>query len=112
MTSNDNAAMRQQPDEGSDANKSSIMLPMLKVLVAGAFLFSAVNTMTGRGADDAMTTAAHRRLTMVGDSVPKYMEDQMKDLRDRKKLFDETPPEEVKYWFEYTKPLQVGWTCF
>eukprot|EP00529_Nitzschia_sp_RCC80_P017309 CAMPEP_0113484026 /NCGR_PEP_ID=MMETSP0014_2-20120614/23743_1 /TAXON_ID=2857 /ORGANISM="Nitzschia sp." /LENGTH=815 /DNA_ID=CAMNT_0000377603 /DNA_START=341 /DNA_END=2788 /DNA_ORIENTATION=- /assembly_acc=CAM_ASM_000159 len=47
-----------------------------------------------------------RRLTMVGDDVPKYMEPLMKDLRDRQQLFDETPPEEVKYWFEYTGPLQ------
>lgn len=30
----------------------------------------------------------------------------MDDLAARKKLFDETPPEEVKYWFEYTGPLQ------
>jgi hypothetical protein len=48
-----------------------------------------------------------RRLSMVGDSIPKYMEGLMKDLKERKKLFDETPPEEVKYWFEYTGPLQV-----
>ena len=44
----------------------------------------------------------------VGDAVPGYMEPLMNDLRDRKKLFDETPPEEVKYWFEYTGPLQVS----
>lgn len=36
------------------------------------------------------------------------MNDLMKDLEERNKLFDETPPEEVKYWFEYTGPLQVG----
>lgn len=30
----------------------------------------------------------------------------MKDLDERNTLFDETPPEEVKYWFEYTGPLQ------
>jgi len=34
------------------------------------------------------------------------MNDLMADLAERKKLFDETPPEEVKYWFEYTGPLQ------
>jgi len=33
----------------------------------------------------------------------------MEDLAARKKLFDETPPEEVKYWFEYTGPLQVSY---
>ncbi len=31
----------------------------------------------------------------------------MEDLKARKKLMEETPPEEVKYWFEYTGPLQV-----
>lgn len=31
----------------------------------------------------------------------------MKDLKERKKLMEETPPEEVKYWFEYTGSLQV-----
>jgi len=30
----------------------------------------------------------------------------MKDLAEREKLWAETPPEEVKYWFEYTGPLQ------
>jgi len=30
----------------------------------------------------------------------------MKDLKERQKLFEDTPPEEVKYWFEYTGPLQ------
>jgi hypothetical protein len=52
-----------------------------------------------------------RRLSMMGDTVPTYIEDLMKDLRERKKLFDETPPEEVKYWFEYTGPLQVRDFC-
>jgi hypothetical protein len=35
------------------------------------------------------------------------MEPLMKDLKERKKLMEETPPEEVKYWFEYTGSLQV-----
>jgi len=30
------------------------------------------------------------------------------DLWAQEKLFDETLPEEVKYWFEYTGPLQVS----
>ena len=28
------------------------------------------------------------------------------ELKERRKLMEETPPEEVKYWFEYTGPLQ------
>eukprot|EP00536_Pseudo-nitzschia_multiseries_P016948 jgi/Psemu1/247859/estExt_Genewise1.C_13040009 len=42
----------------------------------------------------------------MGDVVPSYMDALTKDLKERKKLFDDTPPEEVKYWFEYTGPLQ------
>lgn len=36
----------------------------------------------------------------------------MKDLAEREKLWAETPPEEVKYWFEYTGPLQVSYMVF
>ena len=49
---------------------------------------------------------------MVGNDIPSYMEPMMKDLKERQKLFDETPPEEVKYWFEYTGPLQVSFNFF
>jgi hypothetical protein len=41
-------------------------------------------------------------------SIPSYMRELMKELKDRKQLFDDTPPEEVKYWFEYTGPLKVS----
>jgi len=36
------------------------------------------------------------------------MTDLMLELKERKKLMEETPPEEIKYWFEYTGPLQVS----
>ena len=52
-----------------------------------------------------------RRLTSSEISVenpPSYMKELMEDLKGRKKLMEETPPEEVKYWFEYTGPLQVS----
>lgn len=52
--------------------------------------------------------AARRQLSAVGDSIPSYMDPLMKDLRERIKLFEDTPPEEVKYWFEYAGPLQVS----
>lgn len=64
-------------------------------------------TTTG-GGSELFPNHRHRRLTMIGDTVPQYMEPLMKDLHERQKLFDETPPEEVKYWFEYTGPLQVS----
>ena len=39
---------------------------------------------------------------------PSYMKDLMDELAERTKLMTETPPEEIKYWFEYTGPLQVS----
>lgn len=41
------------------------------------------------------------------DEVPSYMSKLFEDLSARKKLFEDTPPEEIKYWFEYAGPLQV-----
>jgi hypothetical protein len=49
---------------------------------------------------------AHRRLSSA--ETPSYMEELMDDLKARKKLMEETPKEEIKYWFEYTGPLQVS----
>lgn len=40
------------------------------------------------------------------DTPPSYMEPLFEDLKERKKLMEDTPPEEVKYWFEYAGPLQ------
>ena len=45
------------------------------------------------------------------DEHPAYMRKLFDDLTSRKKLFDETPPEEIKYWFEYAGPLQVRASC-
>eukprot|EP00526_Cylindrotheca_closterium_P007086 CAMPEP_0113607150 /NCGR_PEP_ID=MMETSP0017_2-20120614/3230_1 /TAXON_ID=2856 /ORGANISM="Cylindrotheca closterium" /LENGTH=740 /DNA_ID=CAMNT_0000515733 /DNA_START=110 /DNA_END=2332 /DNA_ORIENTATION=- /assembly_acc=CAM_ASM_000147 len=84
--------------------KPSTAMAIFKTLAGIAFLASAVTTFVNNGDESEFP---RRRLTMVvGDSVPSYMNHVMKDLKDRKKLFDETPPEEVKYWFEYTGPLQ------
>jgi len=97
----------------------------LKLAAAAGFLLSALVTLSqqnnnhhhyGVAAAEAVSSAVepmeaehHRRLSEVDESneTPSYMEPLMKDLKERKKLFDETPPEEVKYWFEYTGPLQV-----
>lgn len=85
----------------------------VKCLLAGVFFVAAIVAYAEHGAstvEDASAASSidRRRLSMVvGDTIPTYMENLFKDLRERKKLFDETPPEEVKYWFEYTGPLQV-----
>ena len=69
-----------------------------------------------QGYDYAPTTAgSRRRLTDVSISKknpPSYMSDLVDELAERKKLMEETPPEEVKYWFEYTGPLQVRAALF
>lgn len=101
-------------DETSTENSSSRAMSVLKSLAACALLFSAYatwngNTTTGSSTMD-LGRSSRRQLSAVGDAVPKYMEGLMKDLRERQKLFEETPPEEVKYWFEYTGPLQVSVT--
>lgn len=82
-------------------------MTVIKTLAGIAFLASAVTTYVSNGGDENSEFPRRRLTTVVGDSVPSYMNPVMKDLKERKKLFDETPPEEVKYWFEYTGPLQV-----
>ena len=90
----------------------------LKSLAAGAFFYSAYLTWHNNSNNGAAVMdpgmASRRQLSIVGDSIPLHMEGLMKELRERQKLFEETPPEEVKYWFEYTGPLQVSypvWYC-
>ena len=64
----------------------------------------------------ARTTPEHspqgrRQLSVIEQSdneAPKYMESILEDLEARIKLMEETPPQEVKYWFEYAGPLQVS----
>ena len=56
-----------------------------------------------------------RRLSESNISLknpPSYMTGLMEDLKARRKLMEETPPDEVKYWFEYTGPLQVRFSFF
>ena len=79
---------------------SSKMATFLKSAAACALLYSAFSTVNA-------PAAPRRMLSMVGDTIPSYMDPLMKDLRERKKLFEDTPPEAVKYWFEYAGPLQV-----
>ena len=95
-----------QSTKPEEEPKPSTAMAALKTLAGVALLVSAVTTFLQNGQEREFP---RRRLTMVGDSVPTYMDPLMTELKERKKLFEETPPEEVKYWFEYTGPLQV---CF
>lgn len=91
--------LSQEPDE-----QSSFVMNFAKLAAASVFLWSALSTFSYSSSE----TSAHRRLTQIGDTIPSYMEPLLKDLKERKKLMEETPPEEIKYHFEYTGPLQVS----
>mmetsp|Transcript_9084 Transcript_9084/g.17611 ORF Transcript_9084/g.17611 Transcript_9084/m.17611 type:complete len:759 (+) Transcript_9084:385-2661(+) len=126
--------LRQQSEEESDTDYEEPLSGssvwslrnkiVLRCLMAGVLLHGALVTYTDHNSstgiannieltNDATQRTAEesshprRRLTaVVGDVVPSYMDALTKDLKERKKLFDDTPPEEVKYWFEYAGPLQ------
>jgi hypothetical protein len=100
----------------------------LKFLLAAGFISAGVQQWTQRGVgsssisdeitnhDSLWTMITHRRLSeqtaslLTGD-LPSYVQPLMEELNERKKLFAEA--EVIKYWFEYTGPLQVScmWTC-
>jgi hypothetical protein len=117
------SAEHQQPsDEDEDTmpqGSSFSFSTAIKLAVAAGFLLSAIATLRGNPFASASSSTVKlgdetpRRRLMGLDEIPAYMDGLMKDLKARKKLFEETPPEEVKYWFEYTGPLQVrhaGWS--
>jgi hypothetical protein len=116
VAEHDNAVHEVEEEEAMDMDASSssnsVLTTVLKLAAASAFLYSAISTIyssTGTGNASPMLGATRRQLSSaVGDTVPSYMEPLMKDLRERVKLFADTPPEEVKYWFEYAGPLQVS----
>jgi hypothetical protein len=62
-----------------------------------------VSKSLGTDGNPADTTTA----TTSTASVPFFMAPLFADLQARKKLFDDAPPNEIKYWFEYAGPLQV-----
>ena len=116
---NDDGAVPPLPEGSSSSSSSwkySVACALFVLSAAGTYISSSNNNNDGIfGVDsssmvDGVSSSYHhyrRQLSMVGDTIPKYMEPLMKELRERKKLFEDTPPEEVKYWFEYTGPLQV-----
>ena len=92
--------------EDSVQESSPSLMIALKLVAASVLLISAVTKYTSN--NNSGISHAHRRLALVGDTMPSYMNDLFQELKERKRLMEETPPEEVKYWFEYTGPLQVS----
>lgn len=128
-------------DEQITADRGTNLLTAMKLVAASALFYSAGSSLGRTyhasrpsadvdlaSASDSMASPTnnayqfnslpmerrqhHRRLAEDNKgALPSYMEDLMEDLKSRKKLMEETPPEEVKYWFEYTGPLQVSLFC-
>eukprot|EP00531_Pseudo-nitzschia_arenysensis_P006406 CAMPEP_0116144548 /NCGR_PEP_ID=MMETSP0329-20121206/16068_1 /TAXON_ID=697910 /ORGANISM="Pseudo-nitzschia arenysensis, Strain B593" /LENGTH=798 /DNA_ID=CAMNT_0003639993 /DNA_START=189 /DNA_END=2585 /DNA_ORIENTATION=- len=106
-------------DYADDDNSiwSSRNVILSKCLLAGVVLYAALlaytdgsqvsSTQSNTLLNDTIEEFPRRRLSAVmGETMPSYMNDLNDDLKERKKLFEETPPEEIKYWFEYTGELQ------
>lgn len=105
--------------ENNAPNTLNAIVSTFKVIASVLLLLSAISTYTSHASlKEASTvilrndTSSRRRLSLMEEDnagsvrVPNYMNDLMENLKERKKLFEDTPPEEVKYWFEYTGPLQ------
>eukprot|EP00522_Entomoneis_paludosa_P003397 CAMPEP_0172474452 /NCGR_PEP_ID=MMETSP1065-20121228/69364_1 /TAXON_ID=265537 /ORGANISM="Amphiprora paludosa, Strain CCMP125" /LENGTH=721 /DNA_ID=CAMNT_0013232633 /DNA_START=2514 /DNA_END=4679 /DNA_ORIENTATION=- len=97
---------------GNTPSSAKLMLwSSIKLMLAASFVYAAyvevVAPQDAEAFDEPIQSASHRRLAEFDDSaIPSYMEPMMEDLQGRKKLFQESPKEEVKYWFEYSGPLQ------
>mmetsp|Transcript_23010 Transcript_23010/g.47877 ORF Transcript_23010/g.47877 Transcript_23010/m.47877 type:complete len:154 (+) Transcript_23010:140-601(+) len=109
------------PRTGGGGSK---LMSTLKLVAASAVLLQAVSTYHGATAERAsgipedvssaeqQQQQEHRRRLQSSGGSPSYMEPLFDELKERRKLMEETPPEEVKYWFEYTGPLQVRFPRF
>jgi len=114
---NDNRTSPSSPTVWSSRN-----VVLLKCLMSGVVLYAALlayvdyqqqNNISSTFVVETETELLddmqqqRRRLTaVIGEIIPSYMKELNVDLAERNKLFDDTPPEEVKYWFEYRGPLQ------
>ena len=98
MDDNKTSPKKALPQEGP-----SYLWVGLKFLLAVALFTAGLRQWT---AEEEGLETTHRRLTEASSSYPSYMEPLMQELKERKKLFEES--EVVKYWFEYTGPLQVS----
>ena len=99
-------------DSNPTPAKRALLSTSLKLALSAAFLYAAVMRLTPAESNtehyaetSIHESSSHRRLQ---EKTFSYMEPLLQDLEDRRKLFRESPPEEVKYWFEYSGPLQVS----
>jgi hypothetical protein len=98
-------SVRTTPSAASMMAWTALKLVAAVFMLVSAFL--AFNSSDNQGTVATVSRRLEATTAAIGDTAPSYMNALMKDLAARKKLFDDTPPEEVKYWFEYSGPLQV-----
>jgi hypothetical protein len=110
-----NESAKDNAAKGSDVtvDSSSSKWALVKLLLSVGFCLSAYHQWNYRketnadGSVDTTMQRGRRLLQMEDREVPSYMQSTMADLEARHALFDNTPPQEIKYWFEYAGPLQV-----
>ena len=106
-------------EEEEDSSLSSKTWTIAKYCLSAVLLANALSTTYNQlvpthhdGLTSVWADFPHRRLESLvkpdKDYVPSYMLPIMEELVARKKLMEETPKEEIKYWFEYAGPLQVS----
>mmetsp|Transcript_47007 Transcript_47007/g.56843 ORF Transcript_47007/g.56843 Transcript_47007/m.56843 type:complete len:749 (-) Transcript_47007:160-2406(-) len=98
------AAAEQDHNDTDPSSSSSRIATASKLLIAATFLLSAARSYTHR--QIASLSPLPRRRLDVATGTPSFVKPLLDELTTRVKLFADTPPEEVKYWFEYTGPLQ------
>jgi flagellar basal body-associated protein FliL len=110
MSPSDKTAETQKED--AHPQRNSALWTALKLIASVGVLASAGYRYASTSNDNTAASQQHaqrRRLQQLGENrVPSYMKKLTQDLVARRKLFDDTPPEEIKYWFEYSGPLQVS----
>lgn len=98
-------SIEEQPNVVSSSNA---FVTSLKIILSAVLLSSSVYTYHTAYPSTEDLHSTRRRLTSLldGDYIPTHMKGLMEDLASRKKRFAETPPDEIKYWFEFPGPLQ------
>ena len=83
-------------------------IPVADLAPADLGMSAPSTNLAGSGGGGTSSHSRGRRLSEISKkNPPSYMKDLVEELKARRKLMEETPPDEVKYWFEYTGPLQV-----
>ena len=102
---------KQEKQIGSSTTSPNLPWRFISVCVlimSMASLF--YSSMHSEAATDHLDGYRRRLTSLFGGGFPSYIDVLLEDLKKRQRLFEETPENEIKYWFEYSGPLQVSRT--